>query len=1039
MINGASALSTAFTLGLSPPPRLTVTEWADQYRRLPTKGSGEPGRWRTSRVPYMGEIMDCLSAQHPARRVVLMKSAQVAGPLAIDTPIPTPDGWATMGDLQPGDRVFDERGQPTRVLGVSPIFHDRPCWELAFSDGSTLVADSEHRWTVHDSRATPETLRTLTTDELRSDLKFRTIRNRYSIPVTQPLTLPEADLPIHPYALGVWLGDGNNASAQITIHEDDAEEMAQRLMEVGHPAEIRHQRWVKGHTRNLIIQRKHGQKDRCLRGHVIAEVGVYRRKKSDGRAFEVCAECQRQHSMHHQYSKPLDPVINDPPSFHRLLASLHVLKNKHIPSQYLRASYGQRLALLQGLVDTDGHIGKNGRAAITTVCPLLAGNILELVTGLGLKPKLKQQPPRLIAAGRPVKTPRPYYRVDFLAYTDQPVARLTRKASQQVSREGRRITETQRRRIVDIRPHASVPVRCISVASDRHLFLAGRAMIPTHNTEIGLNWIGWFIQTQRAPFMAVQPTIDVAERFSKQRLASMIDDCPELRELIPPARSRDSGNTTLLKEYPGGIIILSGANSAASLRSLPVRYLFLDEVDAYPHDLDGEGDPISLAEARTTTFPRRKIFLCSTPTIESLSRINREWLASDQRRYHVPCPHCSAFNPLRWENLRWPDGEPDRAVYTCPACHQPIPEHHKTALLAAGVWIAERPDSPTPGFHLNGLYAPIGLGLTWVEMAKEWESKKRDPFQQKTFINTRLGECFADPDEKLDWDELKNRAEPYEVRTIPAGCLLLTAGIDVQKDRFALLVLGHGRGGVCWIIDYVELPADPTRPDDWLLLDDALTTPIGNLKITVAAIDSGYLPDDVLHYTRNRRGKVIAIKGSSTPGKPIISKPSKVDFTWKGSVIKAGAEQWQIGHDAAKHQLFARLIGDRKCLPPDRMIHFPTGLDDSFYGMLTAEIWDSTKRRWVKIRSRNEALDSYVYAMAAAMQPALRIHTWHEANWRRWESAQRPDLFSAPTPEAAPPAPVKESLTPPPAPAALPRQPLPRQSLTRQTVTRRSL
>ncbi len=564
-------------------------------------------------------------------------------------------------------------------------------------------------------------------------------------------------------------------------------------------------------------------------------------------------------------------------------------------------------------------------------------------------------------------------------------------------------------------------------------------------TEIGLNWIGWFIQTQRAPMMAVQPTIDVAERFSKQRIASMIDDCPQLRELIPPARSRDSGNTTLLKEYPGGIIILSGANSAASLRSLPIRYLFLDEVDAYPHDLDGEGDPISLAEARTTTFPRRKVFLCSTPTIESLSRINREWLASDMRRYHVPCPHCGAFNPLKWECLTWPDNQPDQATYACPACHQGIPEHHKTALLAAGVWIAERPESPTPGFHLNGLYAPIGLGLTWPELATEWESKKRDPFQQKTFINTRLGECFADPDEKLDWEELKQRAGGYEPRTIPPGCLLLTAGIDVQKDRFALIVLGHGRGMVCWVIDYVELPADPTRPDAWIILDDAMKTPFQDAhghtyRITAAAIDAGYLTDDVLNYTRQRRGQLIAVKGASTTGKPIIGKPSKVDFTWRGAVIKAGAELWIVGHDTAKAQLFARLTGDRKCLPQDRLVNFPHGLSDDFYGQLTAEIYDSTKRRWVKIRPRNEVLDTFNYAMAAAMQPALRIHTWHEPHWLKWEAriGLGNDLFSVP--------PAKENPVPLPSPAPSParqvKQPpvslsSPQPAARRQTVTRR--
>lgn len=561
-------------------------------------------------------------------------------------------------------------------------------------------------------------------------------------------------------------------------------------------------------------------------------------------------------------------------------------------------------------------------------------------------------------------------------------------------------------------------------------------------TEAILNWAGWFICTQRAPMMIVHPTIDVAERFSKQRIASMIDDCPQLRELIPPARSRDSGNTTLLKEYPGGILIISGANSGASLRSLPIRYLALDEVDAYPNDLDGEGDPISLAEARTTTFPRRKVFLCSTPTIESLSRIHREWLASDMRRYHVPCPHCATFNPLRWEHLHWPDGAPEQAAYACPACGAIIPEHHKTALLAAGRWVADRPESPTPGFHLSGLYAPIGLGLTWVELAKEWEAKKRDPAQQKTFINTRLGECFADPDEKLDWDELKQRAEPYAPRTIPGGCLLLTVGIDVQKDRFAVIVLGHGRGGVTWVIDYVELPADPTRPADWALIDDALALTFPDAhgrqyRITAAAIDCGYLTDDVLNYVRRHRGQIIAVKGASTSGKPIIGRPSKVDFTWRGSVIKSGAELWIVGHDTAKHQLFARLAGDRKLLPQDRMVHFPSGLDDSFYGMLTAEIWDSTKRRWVKIRPRNEALDVYTYATAAAYQPALRLHTWREGQWTRWEQSLglAPNLFSAPLPLAPPAVPAPAS--PPIKVADSPPLPAPPSPVRRQAVTRR--
>lgn len=595
-------------------------------------------------------------------------------------------------------------------------------------------------------------------------------------------------------------------------------------------------------------------------------------------------------------------------------------------------------------------------------------------------------------------------------------------------------------------PYAQEIMACLSDdhPAQRIVFMKSSQVA---GTEIGLNWIGWFIDTQKAPMMCVQPTTEMTARFSKQRLEPMIDASPRLRAKIPPARSRDSGNTIELKEYPGGVIILAGANSSASLRSMPARYLFLDEVDAYPYDLAGEGDPISLAEARTSTFPRRKLFLCSTPTIESLSRIHKEWLASDQRRYHVPCPHCHEVQPLTWDHLHWPDGQPHEAQYACDHCGALIPEYHKPAMLARGQWRAAYPDRPIPGFHLNALYSPLGLGLTWGELAAEWERKKLDPAQQKTFINTRLGECFADPDEKLDWEELKARAGGYAIRTIPPGCLFLTAGVDVQKDRFAVLMLGWGRGGVVWIIDYQELPADPTRPADWQALDDHLQTPFRNsrgasIKVTAAAIDSGYLPDDVLHYTRTRRGRIIAVKGASQGNRAIIGKASKVDYTWRGSVIKQGAEIYLIGGDTAKHWLFARLAGDRKHPIQDRLIRFPEGLDDSFYTMLTAESWDPNKRKWTKIRPRNESLDCFQYALAAALQPAVRLHTWREGHWAKLEAALEPahgDLFQ---PVADAPPPDEPSPVPPPvvkptpvlSPLPLPNAfPTPR----RQVVTRR--
>jgi phage terminase large subunit GpA-like protein len=256
-------------------------------------------------------------------------------------------------------------------------------------------------------------------------------------------------------------------------------------------------------------------------------------------------------------------------------------------------------------------------------------------------------------------------------------------------------------------------------------------------SESGCNWIGYVIHHAPGPMLSVQPTVELAKelakRFSQQRIDPLIEESPVLREKVAPARSRDSGNTVLSKEFPGGILVMTGANSAVGLRSMPVRYLFLDEVDAYPPSADDEGDPVALAEARTRTFSwRRKVFLASTPTIKGLSVIEREFEASDQRRFFVPCPHCGESQPLQFESLRWEKGKPETAAYHCAHCETPIAEHHKTRMLESGTW---RPTAPSPGrrptatpadpltigFHLSSLYSPVGW-LSWERIAREWDS-----------------------------------------------------------------------------------------------------------------------------------------------------------------------------------------------------------------------------------------------------------------------------------------------------------------------------
>ena len=330
---------------------------------------------------------------------------------------------------------------------------------------------------------------------------------------------------------------------------------------------------------------------------------------------------------------------------------------------------------------------------------------------------------------------------------------------------------------------------------------------------------------------------------------------------------------------------------------------------------------------------------------------------------------------LVWDNLRWPKDRPEDAVYHCADCGAGIEEHHKTRMLAAGRWVATFPERAVAGFHINGLYTPTGLGYTWAELAALWIESSKDPARIKTFVNLRLGEVVADPNEKLSEDDLAARASDYATRTIPPGCLLLTAGIDVQKDRFAVLVIGHGRSSQQWVIDYNELPADPTTDAGWEALDAFIAASFVNshgvpMKISLAAIDSGYLTDHVLAYTRLRRNRIIAVKGASSPGKPIINRPSKLDVTVRGRTIKHGAEGWLVGVDTAKHVLFAVLTADgKRPLDADRMIRFPQALDASFYSQLTAEVWDPNRRRWVKVRPRNEALDTWCYALAAAHHP----------------------------------------------------------------------
>jgi len=489
-------------------------------------------------------------------------------------------------------------------------------------------------------------------------------------------------------------------------------------------------------------------------------------------------------------------------------------------------------------------------------------------------------------------------------------------------------------------------------------------------TETILNVLGYYVDQDPAPVLALQPTLEMGQAFSKDRLAPMLRDTPALKGKVQDARARDSGNTLLHKTFPGGHITIAGANSAASLASRPIRVLLADEVDRYPISAGTEGDPVSLARKRTTTFWNRKIVLVSTPTVKGQSRIEKAYQESDRRIYLVPCPDCEHEQRLIWSQVRWVEGKPASAEYCCVECGSLWSDPQRWAAVRNGRWEAQDEFNGVAGFHLSELYSPWRkLG----ETAEDFVASKADPERLRTWVNTALGDTWEDRGETVDAAALDRLRSNYGPDDLPNGVHIATAGIDTQDDRLEVEIVGWGDDEQSWGIAYHVIYGDPAQKTVWedldaILLDTYRTENGRTIRVQAACIDSGgHHADAVLKFARERfRRKVHAIKGFGGQGKPIwplrASKSSKTrDFVY------------MVGVDTAKDTTFARFQiedpGPGYCnLPADPA----TGYDGNWIDQVTAEqrvtrfkegrpytVWQLTKGK------RNEALDCRVYALAA--------------------------------------------------------------------------
>ena len=499
------------------------------------------------------------------------------------------------------------------------------------------------------------------------------------------------------------------------------------------------------------------------------------------------------------------------------------------------------------------------------------------------------------------------------------------------------------------------------------------------------NVIGRFAHLDPCAIMMIQPTIDMAQDYSKTRIALMIRDTKVLNTLFYDVKSRDANNTILSKVFPGGRLIMCGANSPAGLASRPIRILLADEVDRFPDSAGTEGDPVDLAAKRMTTFWNSCMGLFSTPTNEGSSRIDEEYLAGTQEEWQHKCPNCGEYHLLRhidmtvdYKEIKTPSGKKTVIVndvkWRCPHCGFSFSE--KEMKQTPQKYISRNADALKNGirsFFVNGFTSPW---MTWSKIMREWLEAKGDPEREKVIMNTVFGESYKQKGAFEDEQIFLRRRESYGAE-LPNGVLLLTAAIDTQDNRLEYEVVGWGKEEECWGIRKGIVLGAPNQDRTWKEIDNILDKTYHfadgkGLKVVRTFIDSGgHYTSDVYNYCqKNFHKQRFAIKGRGGPGIPLIYKIAKAN--------NAKAPLILLGVDDGKQQIMDRLSIDS---PGPLYFHFPQdegikelsnrGYDDLYFkGIISEhkkvykrngvlrEVWETTKN------VRNEPLDLRNYNLA---------------------------------------------------------------------------
>lgn len=522
-------------------------------------------------------------------------------------------------------------------------------------------------------------------------------------------------------------------------------------------------------------------------------------------------------------------------------------------------------------------------------------------------------------------------------------------------------------------PHAQMPMACLSPYHDAERVVC-RWSSQTGKSELILNFIGYIIDLDPGPILAIQPNVTpMGEAFSKDRIAPMLRDSPSLAAKVGQAKARNSASTITHKVFPGGHLTIAGANSPAGLASRPIRYLVCDEIDRW--EITKEGDPLLLARKRLQTFRARRMakeLIVSSPTYDDIG-ISAEYAAcSQQWAWHLACQHCGATQFPRLQHFaRAADG---RVRYACEHCGAEHDIDQADAIKASGRWVCTKDGPPNSiGFWMNQWASPFAR---WDDTLAEWEDAQGDPAKKQAVTNTVFAEAWEGEGEKIAPHVISTRAEDYGCEC-PVGVVAITIGADVQGDRVEAEVIGWGRNRESWSLAYEVFPGEPTAMEVW---DDLLalyktewTRADGvTLKPVAMCVDSGAYTQHVYEFVKRARARgIIPIKGASGMERDAISGDhrQRAKRTAKRAITGRPAEI--LGVDAIKRTIYHHLSAAPGAAG---YCHFPVGRSEEYYLQLTGERLQviqqrgkRPQRRWVPIHPAVEALDCRVYGYAALL------------------------------------------------------------------------